>query len=56
MNCLNSSVSKDGAEVGAIAGAGVGAHDTTGVGVGVPLSSIGAAPASLFSPAGGGFR
>ena len=31
---------------GAIAGAGVGAHDIMGVGMGVPLSLVGAAPAS----------
>ena len=52
MNCLNSSVSKDGAVTGAVAGAGVGAHDTTGIGLGVPLLSVGTTPASSSSPAG----
>ena len=55
MNCLNSSLSKDGAEAKAMAGVEVGVCYTTGVGVGVPLLLLRAAPASLFSPAGGGF-
>ena len=55
MNCLNSSLSEDGAAAGAVAGAGVGARDTTGVGVGVPLPLVGIAPANSFSPAGGAF-
>ena len=56
MNCLNSSLSKDEAVAGAVARAVVGARDTTGVGVGVPLPSVGGAPASLSSPAGGGLQ
>ena len=55
MNCLNSSVSKDGAAAGAIAGAGVGVRDITGIGVGVPLPSVGTAPVSSSLPRQEGF-
>ena len=40
----------------AVAGAEMGAYDRTGVGVGVPLPLVGAAPVSSSSPAGRGFR
>ena len=56
MNCLNSSLSEDGAVAGAVAGAGVGARDTTGVSVEVLLLLVRTAPASLSLPAGGAFR
>ena len=41
---------------GAVAGAVVGARNTTRVGVGVPLPSVQTAPAGSSSPAGGGFQ
>ena len=53
MNCLNSSVFEDKAAAGAVARAGMGARDTTGVGVGVPLPSVVTAPASSSSLLGG---
>ena len=56
MNCLNSSLSQDRAIAGAVAGAGVGARDITRVGVGVPLPSVGATPASSSLQVGGGLR
>ena len=56
MNCLNSSLFKDGASVRAVARAEVGARDTTEVGVGVPLPSVRAAPASLSLQVGKGFQ
>ena len=55
MNCLNSLLFKDGATAGAVSGAGVGAQNTTGVGVGVLLSLVRVAPASSFLPLGQGF-
>ena len=51
MNSLNSSLSEDGATAGAITGGGVGACDKTGVGMGMPLHSIGIAPTSSSSSA-----
>ena len=39
-----------------MAGAEVEAHDTAGVDLGVLLLLVRAAPASLSSPAGGGFQ
>ena len=56
MNCLNSSLSKDRARAGAVARAGVGAQDITGVGVEVPLPSVGAALGSSHLLVGGGFQ
>ena len=56
MNCFNSLLSEDAAAAGAVAEAGVGARDTTEVGVGVPLSSIRATPVGSSSPAGGEFQ
>ena len=72
MNCLKSSLSKDGAvaaragaELGAATGAsgggvGVGTRDAAGAGVEVSLPLVGAgpgvAPASSSLPVGGGFR
>ena len=52
MNCLNSLLSKDEATAEAAAAAGMGVHDTTEVGVGVPLPSVGATPASSSLPVG----
>ena len=55
MNCLNSLLSEDGSTTVAVARAQVGAWDKTGIGVGVPLPSVGAALASLFLSVGRGF-
>ena len=56
MNWLNSSLSEDGVTAGALAGGGVGARDSTGIRVGVPLPLVGAVPASLSLPVRGGFQ
>ena len=46
MNWLNSLLSEGGATVEAIATAEVGAYNIAGVGIGMPLPSVRAAPAS----------
>ena len=49
---LNSSLFKDRAAIGAVAGARVEACNTMEVGVGVPLPSVGATPANSSLPVG----
>ena len=56
MNCLNSLLSKDGMVAAAVAGAGIGARDITGMSVGVPLPLVRAALTSSSSLAEEGFR
>ena len=55
MNCLNILLSEDGTTAEAVAGAKKRTHDTTGVGMGVPLPLVRATPASSSLPARRGF-
>ena len=56
MYFLNSLLSENEAAAGAVTEAGMEAHNTTEVGVGVPLPSVGVAPASSSSLVMGEFQ
>ena len=56
MNCLNSLLCHDRAAAGVMAGAGIKAHDSTRIGVRIPLVLIEETQASSSLPVGRGFQ